>query len=198
MSNIQLIEYRIGRNVNGTPMAQPLWNSFVAECVGTLEGVATGLQADTISELTQWTEVHISDAGRFDGELEESAVVTLYTDADVDLSVHAVLVDFAAEAARRYHQVAVALVWEGRSTLVGPAPFELLTAAQTAAYFPVGTTVWFAGYEDGVGKSFEAGTVLEVVGHDDTCGSDGLVARDLHGSAAKADLVFASEVIPFR
>lgn len=121
----QLIEFRFGRNINGTPMPLDRWTQFQAEARAILDGVATGLQAG-LEPFKQWTEVH-TGTGTWtneDGsiESEDSAVVTLYTSASTlyTFTLRDTLIDFAAELAADYEQDAVALVVDGESTLVEP------------------------------------------------------------------------------
>ena len=120
----QLVEFRFGRNINGTPMSLDRWAQFQAEARAILDGVATGLQAGSLEPLKQWTEVHtgtgtwVNEDGTV--ESEDSAVVTLYTNASTlcTFTLRDTLVDFAAELATDYEQDAVAVVYAGESTLV--------------------------------------------------------------------------------
>ena len=72
----------------------------------------------------------------------------------------------------------------------------ILTAAETQAAYPVGTS-WTYVSSDPADEypAAPAGTVVTVVGHADDCGSDGVIAtfsRD-DGSTGR-DLFFASEL----
>jgi hypothetical protein len=128
---IQLVEFRLGRNVKSpnTGVVEPMdgWDEFIGEAVAHLEGVADGLQSSTVRVLKQWVEVH-TGAGSWEGVPEESAVVTLYTDGDL-VDLEPVLFDFAAEMAWRWGQDAVAVVVGGVSTLVPALVDEEINAA---------------------------------------------------------------------
>jgi hypothetical protein len=125
MERVTIIEFRIGRNIGTVPMEQDRWDRCVREAVSILEGVAAGVAVRRVVEpLVCWTEVH-RGAGTWradDGSVvrEESAVVSLYVEADLlELAgVREVLVDFAAELAGEFGQEAVALVWQGEAELV--------------------------------------------------------------------------------
>lgn len=115
-----LIEYRFGRTIGHGPevLDSESWLRFQSEAMGVLSGVAAGLQADTVRQLEQWTEVHLSGAGQFEGTTEESAVATLYTNADDLDGLIEVLAAFAREMAVEYGQIAVAVVLGGVGHLV--------------------------------------------------------------------------------
>lgn len=115
-----LIEYRFGRTIGHGPeiLDAEAWERFQAEAMGVLGGVAAGLQADTVRQLEQWTELHLSPAGQFEGTTEESAVATLYTDAEDLDGLFEVLASFAREMAVEYGQIAVAVVLGGVGHLI--------------------------------------------------------------------------------
>lgn len=125
MSNtITLTELRLGRNVRGVPMADDRWSSFVGQARCVLDGIATAEQNLTVRKLQQWTEVHrgIGTWTDDDGieQSEESAVVTLYSDSDLD-GVLDLLLEFAAELAADFEQDAVAVIFGGLSYLARAA-----------------------------------------------------------------------------
>lgn len=132
-----IIEYRIGRNIGSVPMDDRRWLAFQNDARAILLGIADGLnnpRHDLIAAgvagvelLTQWTEVH-RGIGTWTGDdgleqSEESAVVTLYTSAlELELfTLRDLLVELAGELAARFEQDAIALVWQGQSTLVPAA-----------------------------------------------------------------------------
>jgi hypothetical protein len=126
MSNTILIEFRIGRNINGVPMYHGEWAEFIRAARTPLENLATELQARAIGkELKQWVEVHTgtgtwTNEETGETESEDSAVVTLYTNAtaaELDGWQDTLYID-AGELAWDFDQDAVALVWQGVSTLV--------------------------------------------------------------------------------
>ena len=75
-------------------------------------------------------------------------------------------------------------------------------AIATKQPFPLGQLVYFKGYDDEIGKktaTFSQGDLLEVVGHSQDCGADGLMVRQHYrgGSNSRGQtigLVFATEV----
>ena len=124
-NNTHIIEYRIGRNIDGAPMDDAQWAEFIRMTRDPLEGVALTLQRETTRKLKQWVEVHTgrgewTDEETGETEPEESAVITLYTDADAqDLDGFQEELEYnAGELAWIFEQDAVALVWQGVSTLV--------------------------------------------------------------------------------
>jgi hypothetical protein len=128
---LALYELRIGRNNGpkhpdaGTPMAQPVWDAFVTAAVGAMLELArtlcttAGADPDTV---TAWVEVHTTDRGHYDGQVEESAVVTLYHAVDAGGHATPVLRHAAGALAHRFMQDTVAVVVEGLGTLVPAAP----------------------------------------------------------------------------
>lgn len=126
------VEYRMGRNVKGVPMSDALWAEFVAEAREYLEAAAEFYKAQMADvyglEGIAWVETHFG-RGEWDGVVEESAVVTLYTDTDVaEFAGHLADLDlpnaptyedimFQGEyLAREFEQDAVGVVF-GHSTL---------------------------------------------------------------------------------
>jgi len=117
-----LTELRIGRNINGVPMSDARWESFVGHCRAILDGLAVGEQNLTVRRLTQWIEVHRGIGTWTDDngieQSEESAVVTLYSDGEHgDEATIDLLMDLASQLAADFEQDAVAVVVGGVSYL---------------------------------------------------------------------------------
>jgi hypothetical protein len=124
---IQLVELRFGRNYKAytsrgletLALDSDRWLTFQDAAAGALGVAQRSLQVPTLDSLEQWVEVHTSTRGQYQGETEESAVATLYTSAEsIDDTVRAVLETYAAVLARVFAQDSVAVVIDGRSTLV--------------------------------------------------------------------------------
>lgn len=121
---MNIIEIRIGKNVNGAPMVDDRWASFVDQARAVLDGIAAGLAQGRLTPLSSRTEVHrgIGTWTDADGveQFESSAVVSLYLDAPLFefSTARDTLMEFAAELAAEFEQDAVAVVWQGESTLV--------------------------------------------------------------------------------
>ncbi len=116
---VNITELRIGRNIDGTPMDADQWAEFVAAAREAAEEFGRDIEADEF-----WVETHFSDAGQYNGQTEESAVVTVYwtphglTTAEFDQWAVDELVRKAGELAWEFDQETVAVVHGGRSTLV--------------------------------------------------------------------------------
>lgn len=124
---MNIIELRIGRNVGSVPMPAQRWQQFVDHSVAVLEGVAEGLNRGRVEPLSSRTEVHRGTGTWTDANgvtvSEESAVVSLYLDASLleFCDAREVLVELVGELASEFQQDAIAVVWQGTSTLVGSA-----------------------------------------------------------------------------
>jgi len=116
---VNITELRIGRNIGNTPMSVVDWTNFVKAARTVVEGFGRDIEADEF-----WVETHFSDAGRYNGQTEESAVVTVYwtphglTTAEFDQWAVDELVRKAGILAYLFEQDTVAVVHGGRSTLV--------------------------------------------------------------------------------
>ena len=116
---VNITELRIGRNINGKPMDAVSWTGFVKTARKFVEDFGRDIEADEY-----WVETHLSDAGQYKGETEESAVLTVYwtphglTTAEFDQWAVDELVRKAGLLAALFEQEAVAVVHGGRSTLV--------------------------------------------------------------------------------
>lgn len=116
---VNITELRIGRNIDGTPMEAGRWAQFVIDARQAVAEFAENIEADEF-----WVESHLSNAGQYNGQTEDSAVVTVYwtphglTTAEFDQWAIDRLAARAAELADQYEQETVAVVNGGRSTLV--------------------------------------------------------------------------------
>ena len=123
---MNIIEYRIGRNVKTVPMDEYHWTCFQDAARTYLGWIRTQLQEGTERVLEQWIEVH-TGSGTYihkDGTLvrEDSAVFTLYTDADIE-NINDILDKYAQKLADQSEQESVAVV-VGTSRLVESSALE--------------------------------------------------------------------------
>jgi len=117
---MNIIEYRIGRNIKSVPMDEYNWTCFQDAARTYLDWIRIQLQEETERTLEQWIEVH-TGSGTYihkDGTLvrEDSAVFTLYTDADIE-NIDDILDKYAQKLAKQSDQEAIGVV-VGTSRLV--------------------------------------------------------------------------------